>query len=165
MQQSDISSAKSSPDVELQSVEASPDVMPQLLENVGSLSISSSGHVRFEPNSSQLGSDVANATAKEYIDELSESSQGELSGFPFSWKPPVNRSELLAYLPPRQYSDSLKDTYFRVFSPVSSIPRTLGDLLFLYLLRCSCFMFFMIPLLKRSTFVSRKMAIPYHYLG
>ena len=95
------------------------DPMEQVVQNVGSLSISASGHVRYEPRSAVINSQVAQQSSKDYTDELRSNNEDEdMSGFPFAWEKPPNRSELLSRLPPGRYCDTLKDVYFRVFSPV-----------------------------------------------
>lgn len=97
-----------------------PDPIAQVVEDVGSLSISSSGHVRYEPKSAVINSQVAQQSSQDYADELrsNNNEDEDLCGFPFAWENPPNRSELLGRLPPGRYCDTLKDVYFRVFSPV-----------------------------------------------
>lgn len=93
--------------------------LPQsLLQNVGSLSISPQGHVRFEPQSSKLDFHLAQISASEYRNQVNSVNEEKPSGFPFECDDPASRDRLLARLPPSRYCDALKDTYFRVFSPV-----------------------------------------------
>jgi hypothetical protein len=89
-----------------------------MIRNVGSLSISPAGHVRFEPRASQLNSELAQQSTQDYADELQKNNKEEACGFPFTWDVPPSRSELLGRLPPGRYCDELKCVYFRVFSPV-----------------------------------------------
>ncbi|KAL1952738.1 hypothetical protein VTO42DRAFT_4309 [Malbranchea cinnamomea] len=99
--------------------EPSTDPMAQMVQNVGSLHISSSGHVRFEPRSSTLNSQVAQRSVQDYAEELNTSAasyEEKPHGFPFMCEAPPSRKELLGRLPPGQYCDTLKDVYFRVFS-------------------------------------------------
>ncbi|KAM5443907.1 hypothetical protein MferCBS31731_001153 [Microsporum ferrugineum] len=96
--------------------------LPQsLLQNVGSLSISPQGHVRFEPQSSKLDFHLAQISASEYRNQVNSVNEEKPSGFPFECDDPASRDRLLARLPPSRYCDALKDTYFRVFSPLFHI--------------------------------------------
>ncbi|KAK2861257.1 hypothetical protein FQN49_004392, partial [Arthroderma sp. PD_2] len=91
------------------------------LQNVGSLSISPQGHVRFEPQSSKLDFHLAQISASEYRNQVNSANEEKPSGFPFGCDDPASRDRLLSRLPPSRYCDALKDTYFRVFSPLFHI--------------------------------------------
>ncbi|KAF3892482.1 C6 zinc finger domain-containing protein [Trichophyton interdigitale] len=99
----------------------SSDLPQSLLQNVGSLSISPQGHVRFEPQSSKLDFHLAQISASEYRNQVNSVNEEKPSGFPFGCDDPASRDRLLARLPPSRYCDALKDTYFRVFSPLFHI--------------------------------------------
>jgi hypothetical protein len=50
--------------------------------------------------------------------EVDEQAEEVDCGFPFISSPVPSTEELIAQLPPMQQCDYLKDTYFKVFSPV-----------------------------------------------
>lgn len=94
-----------------------------LLGNVGTLHTSASGHVRYVPLASQWESVVANGPAAECLrrsdPDITEDDDLQI---PLARNGNVSRTELLALLPPGRYCDTLKEVYFRVFSPVCSQP-------------------------------------------
>lgn len=86
---------------------------------VGVLTSSINGDVRYEPQSSQWTSVLANTNlsiATPSFEDQEDS--GTLFGFPFHASPVSSMEELLSILPPTQQCDKLKDRYFTVFSPV-----------------------------------------------
>ncbi|KAJ5234590.1 uncharacterized protein N7469_003758 [Penicillium citrinum] len=99
-----------------------------MLGNIGTLQTSPSGHVRYIPLASQWESVVAKSPAAECL----QSSESDIADdddlqIPLARNGSVSRAELLAILPPSRYCDTLKEVYFRVFSPVFHI---LHDLTF-----------------------------------
>lgn len=110
-----------------------PDLRSSSLPScVGTLQTFAAGYVRYQPLVSQW-----NAPA------LSSSSTGNNTSLPdISSEVPeddddlqiplarnaASREELLAILPPGRYCDALKDVYFRVFSPVCSLPVALHSI-------------------------------------
>ncbi|KAJ5102958.1 hypothetical protein N7532_003487 [Penicillium argentinense] len=108
-----------------------PDLDPwgsPMLGNVGTLQTSPSGHVRYVPIASQWESVVSKGPAAECL----RSSEADIADdddlqIPLARNGIVSHAELLALLPPSRYCDSLKEVYFRVFSPVFHI---LHDLTF-----------------------------------
>ena len=94
-----------------------------LLGNVGTLHTSPSGHVRYVPLASQWESVVAKSPAAECL----RSSEADIADaddlqIPLARNGSISRAELLAILPPGRYCDTLKEVYFRVFSPVCLPP-------------------------------------------
>ena len=95
------------------------DFRGTMFGNVGSLQTSSSGHVRYVPLASQWESVVAKSPAAECLrDSDSDIVDDDDLQIPLARNGNVSRAELLALLPPGQYCDTLKEVYFRVFSPV-----------------------------------------------
>jgi hypothetical protein len=91
-----------------------------MLGNVGTLHTSPSGHVRYVPLASQWESVVAKSPAAECL----RSSDSDIVDdddlqIPLARNGSISGAELLAILPPGRYCDTLKEVYFRVFSPVS----------------------------------------------
>ena len=96
------------------------DFKSPILGSVGNLYTSPSGHVRYVPIASQWGSVVAKSPAAELLrDSESDITDDDDLQIPLAGNGSISRSELLGLLPPGQYCDTLKDVYFRVFSPVS----------------------------------------------
>ncbi|KAJ5674952.1 uncharacterized protein N7477_004886 [Penicillium maclennaniae] len=96
--------------------------------NVGTLHTSPSGHVRYVPLASQWESVVAKCPAAECLRSPdSDIADDDDLQIPFARNGNISRADLLAILPPGRYCDTLKEVYFRVFSPVFHI---LHDLTF-----------------------------------
>ncbi|OQE04373.1 hypothetical protein PENVUL_c034G01157 [Penicillium vulpinum] len=105
------------------------DSLGPMLDNVGTLQTSPSGHVRYVPLASQWESLVAKSPAAECL-RNSDSDIAEDDDdlqIPLARNGGISRAELLAILPPGRYCDTLKDVYFQVFSTVFHI---LHDLTF-----------------------------------
>jgi hypothetical protein len=95
---------------------------PTAARRLGVLTTSQNGNVRYEAQSSQWTSVLANTGLSNMTSTLEDyEDSGVGSGFPFTSSPPPSVDELLALLPPTQQCGYLKDTYFAVFSPVSHI--------------------------------------------
>ncbi|KAJ5752174.1 hypothetical protein N7520_009091 [Penicillium odoratum] len=104
------------------------DLRSTMLGNVGTLHTSPSGHVRYVPLASQWESVVAKSPAAGCLrDSDSDIVDDDDLQIPLARNGSVSRAELLALLPPGRYCDTLKEVYFRVFSPVFHI---LHDLTF-----------------------------------
>lgn len=98
----------------------SQDSRGSVLGHVGSLQSSSSGYVRYLPLASQWNSVVSkNSTGGclQNIDTEIPDDEDDLQ-IPLVRNGSVSKEELLGVLPPGKYCDTLKDVYFRVFSPV-----------------------------------------------
>ncbi|KAJ5498503.1 hypothetical protein N7453_007554 [Penicillium expansum] len=105
------------------------DSLGPMLDNVGTLRTSPSGHVRYVPLASQWESLVAKSPAAECLPN-SDSDIAEDDDdlqIPLARNGSISRAELLSILPPGRYCDTLKDVYFQVFSSVFHI---LHDLTF-----------------------------------
>ncbi|KAJ5591668.1 uncharacterized protein N7459_002037 [Penicillium hispanicum] len=104
------------------------DSRSAMLGNVGSLHTSSSGHVRYIPLASQWESVVARGPAAECLrgSDVDITDDDDLQ-IPLARNGSISQTELLGFLPPGRYCDTLKAVYFRVFSPVFHI---LHDLTF-----------------------------------
>jgi hypothetical protein len=90
------------------------------LGNVGTLHTFPSGHVRYVPLASQWESVVAKSPAAECLrNSDSDITDDDDLQIPLARNGSVSRAEFLAILPPGRYCDTLKEVYFRVFSPVS----------------------------------------------
>lgn len=90
-------------------------------QHVGSLITSTSGNTRYEPRMSQWTAVLANTgmdLAAPSLEEAPDSPREVECGFPFTLGPVPSTEELIALLPPIQHCDYLKNTYFKVFSPV-----------------------------------------------
>jgi hypothetical protein len=86
---------------------------------LGILTTSPTGNVRYEAQSSQWTSVLANTGLSLRTPTLDDpEDSGTNLGMPFMSSPPPSMDELLALLPPTQQCSYLKDTYFVVFSPV-----------------------------------------------
>lgn len=95
------------------------DLRSNMLGNVGTLHTSPSGHVRYVPLASQWESVVAKSPAAGCLRESdSDIVDDDDLQIPLARNGNVSRAELLALLPPGRYCDTLKEVYFRVFSPV-----------------------------------------------
>ncbi|KAJ5232708.1 hypothetical protein N7468_005664 [Penicillium chermesinum] len=93
-----------------------------MLGNIGTLHTSPSGHVRYVPQASQWESVVAKSSAAECLrDSDADLVDDDDLQIPLARNGSISRSELLGLLPPGQYCDTLKEVYFRVFSPVFHI--------------------------------------------
>ncbi|KAJ5824490.1 hypothetical protein N7447_006830 [Penicillium robsamsonii] len=105
------------------------DSLGPMLDNVGTLRTSSSGHVRYVPLASQWESLVAKSPAAECLQNLDSdvAEDDDDLQIPLAKNGSISRAELLAILPPGRYCDTLKDVYFQVFSTVFHI---LHDLTF-----------------------------------
>jgi hypothetical protein len=91
-----------------------PPDPPQL---VGTLNISKSGHVRYEPRNSQWnsvleGSQAAVEAQTRYEDPCAS------DNFPFDLNPTARIDDFLMILPPISQCDELKAVFFRVFATV-----------------------------------------------
>lgn len=90
------------------------------LGNVGTLHTSPSGHVRYVPLASQWESVVATSPAADCLrNSDSDITDDDDLQIPLARNGSVSRAELPGILPPGRYCDTLKEVYFRVFSPVS----------------------------------------------
>ncbi|KAJ5151066.1 uncharacterized protein N7482_010318 [Penicillium canariense] len=99
-----------------------------MLSHVGSLHTSPSGHVRYVPLASQWESVVVKGPAAECLRSFeADIADDDDLQIPLTRNGSVSGAELLALLPPGRYCDTLKEVYFRVFSPVFHI---LHDLTF-----------------------------------
>lgn len=91
-----------------------------MLGNVGTLHTSPSGHVRYVPLASRWESVVAKSPAAECLrgsdPDIADDDDLQI---PLARNGSISGAELLAILPPGRYCDTLKEVYFRVFSPVS----------------------------------------------
>jgi hypothetical protein len=107
------------------------DNLGPMMDNVGSLHTSPSGHVRYVPLASQWESLVAKSPAAECLtnSESNIADDDDDLQIPLAKNGSISRAELLATLPPGRYCDILKDVYFQVFSTV----RAFEDVFF-YLL-------------------------------
>lgn len=54
--------------------------------------------------------------------ELEASDDDTAANFPFDLSAGVNEDDLIAQLPPQKQCDELKNVFFEVFAPVSSVP-------------------------------------------
>ncbi|GAD98220.1 hypothetical protein ARB_07724 [Paecilomyces variotii No. 5] len=97
------------------------ELVPSRAGNFGSLQFSPSGHVRFVPQSSQWNSILPRDGEGGHLEEVNDGPNDEDAMFPFNGYGHLNKTELLALLPPRKYCDYLKKTYFKVFSPLFHI--------------------------------------------
>lgn len=96
------------------------DFKSPMMGSVGTLRTSASGHVRYVPLASQWESVVAKSSAAECLrDTDSDIVDDDDLQIPLARNGSISRAELLDLLPPGQYCDTLKENYFRVFSPVS----------------------------------------------
>lgn len=96
------------------------DSLVPMMDNVGRLHTSPSGHVRYVPLASQWESLVAKSPAAECLrgfDSDTTEDDDDLQ-IPLARNGSISRAELLAILPPGRYCDTLKDVYFQVFSTV-----------------------------------------------
>lgn len=108
-----------------------------MMDNVGSLHTSPSGHVRYVPLASQWESLVVKSSAAECLrtaDADIAEDDDDLQ-IPLARNGSISRAELLAALPPGRYCDTLKDIYFQVFSTVCSLKTDWG----ICLLTCQVF--------------------------
>jgi hypothetical protein len=101
--------------------ESSPLVFPpDPPQMAGILNISRSGHVRYEPRTSQWnsvleGSQVAVEARTSYEDPSAS------DNFPFDLNPTARIDDFLMILPPISQCDELKAVFFRVFSTVRAL--------------------------------------------
>ena len=85
----------------------------------GVLRTSPNGNVRYDAQSSQWTSVLANTALSNLAPSLDDQEDsGYAFGFPFTSSAVSSVDDLLALLPPIQQCDYLKNTYFSVFSPV-----------------------------------------------
>ena len=100
-----------------------------MLDNVGTLRTSPSGHVRYVPLASQWESLVAKSPAAECLPNLDSdiADDDDDLQIPLARNGSISRAELLSILPPGRYCDTLKDVYFQVFSSVCYVERKGGD--------------------------------------
>ncbi|CAG7922092.1 unnamed protein product [Penicillium olsonii] len=105
------------------------DSFGSIMDNVGSLHTSPSGHVRYVPLASQWESLVAKSPAAECLrnNDSDVADDDDDLQIPLAKNGTVSREELLAALPPASCCNALKDVYFQVFSTVFHI---LHDLTF-----------------------------------
>lgn len=82
----------------------------------GTLSISETGYVKYEPRASQWNSILENVPAAASVSHF-KFAVGDAGRFAFTTSSST-RQDLLAALPPVPQCDELKDVYFQVFSPV-----------------------------------------------
>jgi hypothetical protein len=101
------------------------DTLGPMMDNVGTLHTSSSGHVRYVPLASQWESLVAKSPAAECLRtaDLDIGEDDDDMQIPLAKNGSISRAELLNILPPGRYCDTLKDVYFQAFSTVSYLER------------------------------------------
>ena len=88
-------------------------------DRLGVLTSTGNGNVRYEPRASQWTSVLTNTGLSVDTPLLDDGNDTDLSsGFPFTSSSVPSKDELLSILPPIQHCDYLKDSYFKVFSPV-----------------------------------------------
>jgi hypothetical protein len=106
------------------------DSFGPMLDNVGTLHTSPSGHVRYVPLASQWESLVAKSPAAECLQNFDSDAAEDDDDLqiPLAKNGSISRAELLAILPPGRYCDTLKDVYFQVFSTVCRVDRYEGTL-------------------------------------
>jgi hypothetical protein len=86
---------------------------------VGTLRTFASGYVRYLPLAPQWSStNHTRSPGETLLDISSKFPDDDDLCIPFATSA-ISRVELLAILPPSRYCDSLKEVYFRIFSPVS----------------------------------------------
>lgn len=97
--------------------------------SVGSLQTFQSGYVRYVPLASQWNSVVARGSAGDCLQNIDTEIPDDDDDLqiPLVRNGSVSKDELLSILPPGRYCDTLKEVYFRVFSPVclQNFPRGL----------------------------------------
>lgn len=98
----------------------SPESFTASPRAVGTLNVSETGDMQYEPRSSQWMSVIANPSIQASINCITDGLGYDLGAFPFDAGGVATRKDLLAILPPRRQCDQLKDVYFKVFSPVYS---------------------------------------------
>jgi hypothetical protein len=96
----------------------SPESFTTSPRAVGTLNISETGDVQYEPRSSQWMSVIANPSIQASINCITDGVEYDLGAFPFEASGVTTRKDLLAVLPPTRQCNQLKDVYFKVFSPV-----------------------------------------------
>jgi len=90
--------------------------------DVGVLVSLPDGNIRYEPRSSQWSSVLAHTGLVNETPSLECQDEEDVSsGFPFFSSSIASMDELLSLLPPMQQCDYLKNIYFKVFSPVSTL--------------------------------------------
>ena len=96
------------------------DSFGSIMDNVGSLHTSPSGHVRYVPLASQWESLVAKSPAAECLrnNDSDVADDDDDLQIPLAKNGTISREELLAALPPASCCNALKDVYFQVFSTV-----------------------------------------------
>jgi hypothetical protein len=96
------------------------DNLGPMMDNVGSLHTSPSGHVRYVPLASQWESLVAKSPTAECLKSIDSdiADDDDDLQIPLAKNGSISRAELLSTLPPGRYCDTLKDVYFQVFSTV-----------------------------------------------
>ena len=101
------------------------DSLGPMLDNVGKLHTSPSGHVRYVPLASQWESLVANSSAADCLPNLDSdiAENDDDLQIPLARNGSISLDELLAILPPGRYCDTLKDVYFQVVSSVCCVTR------------------------------------------
>ena len=83
---------------------------------IGTLHISETGHVRYQPRTSQRSSVFDELPLAEYVKDFNDSSGDDLSRFPYCSSTKADKQRLIAALAPvRQYNE-LRDVFLEVFS-------------------------------------------------
>jgi hypothetical protein len=105
------------------------DSLGPMLDNVGKLHTSPSGHVRYVPLASQWESLVAKSCAVECLPNLDSdiAEDDDDLQIPLARNGSISRAELLSVLPPGRYCDTLKDVYLQVFSSVCYVREKCGS--------------------------------------
>jgi hypothetical protein len=143
--------------------EASPLVFPpDPPQMVGTLNISKSGHVRYEPRTAQWnsvleGSQIA-TEARTFYEH-----PGSSDDFPFDLNPTARLDDFLMMLPPISQCDELKSVFFRVFSTVRAFYSSIFSQSLIHL--CSCSIFYMTRHSTRSICSFERIGIQYHSHG
>lgn len=97
---------------------------------IGTLHISATGHVRYQPRASQWSSILDESPLAAHVKDFDGSSCDDPSRFPFCSSTKVDRQQLIAALPPIRQCNELKDVFLEVFSPLFHIihePTFLAD--------------------------------------
>lgn len=94
-----------------------------MVDNVGILHTSPSGHVRYVPLASQWESLVAKSPAAECLGNVGSdiADDDDDLQIPLAKNGSISLDELLTVLPPGKYCDTLKDVYFQSFSTVCEV--------------------------------------------
>lgn len=91
-----------------------------IMGDIGSLQTFATGYVRYLPLASQWNSVVTKSSTGDCLQNINTEIPDDEDDLqiPLVKNGSISRNELLGLLPPGRYCDTLKDVYFRVFSPV-----------------------------------------------